>query len=409
MIRHWKDCFIPGLHAAYFTDVSGGKGYIGVTNVYGIFNFVQIHDNCIVRDMAILEDTAYFCGETLTGKALLGWVDLTGYLYSTSLNIDTATFLLITPSMHSIDNIEAYYDHLGRTCVVGYGKSPADHIGFEYILAGGIPSVTYGVLPYIPCDLTLTENFVVFAGTTGSGCHIIIHPFKKATTFTTPYVPYYSYAVCSATETEPYGYRMRVTDIGNDQVALLNYREGVGVYYMMLRKFNVTNAFYGYNLPMLTACQTTFNYSVTSNDVFDFLYDANTSIFLVLQNYEVTPSDYHDVVTKINFINGIPSTVQSDYLAIPDQPMQSMSLSDSSMYVVYGYNSPGHDQVFWKDKNLAPVLVPCLNSDVLPMNDFPIVSNLRHDCHYGTPLIPGSPYSTSSLIGVNKTIILSCH
>ena len=363
--------------------------------------------------MAILNNTAYFCGETLTGKALLGWVGLSELIPPSynpvNLNIDTATFSIIAPAMYSLDNIEAYYDYLGRTCVVGYGKSPADHIGFEYILAGGIPSVTYGVLPYIPCDLTLTENFVVFAGTTGSGCHIIIHPFKKAMTFVTPYVPYYSYAVCSATETEPYGIRMRVTDIGNDQVALLNYREGVGVYYMMLRKFNVTNAFYGYNLPMLTACQTTFNYSVTSNDVFDFLYDANKSVFLVLQNYEVTPSDYHDVVTKINFINGIPSTVQSDFLVAPDQPMQSMSMSDSSMYVVYGYNTPGVGQVFWKDSYSAPVLGTCLNQDILPMNEFSLVSDIRHDCHYGVPLIPGSPFSTSSPSVTTKAIVFSCH
>ena len=138
MIRHWN-CGIPGAHATYFKDKTGWKGYIGITNVYGILYYIQIHNNCIVHDMAILNNTAYFCGETLTGKALLGWVGLSELIPPSynpvNLNIDTATFSIIAPAMYSLDNIEAYYDYLGRTCVVGYGKSPADHIGFEYIRA----------------------------------------------------------------------------------------------------------------------------------------------------------------------------------------------------------------------------------------------------------------------------------
>ncbi len=279
-------------------------------------------------------------------------------------------------------------------------------MGVEYIVGTVLPDVTYGVLPYTPYDLTLTDNLVVFAGTTGND--LILHPFKKVMTFNMPNVPYYSYAVSSATEIEPYS-SLRVTDIGNDHVAVLSYRSGGGMYYMMLREFDVSGVFSIYSLPMLTAFQTPFNHSIPYGGVMDFFYDASKTIYLVLQNYEVTPSHFHDVVTKINFSAGTPSFVQSDYLTMSGLPMKSMSLSDSSMYVVYGYDATSYESVFWKDISSATMSGRCITTNNLPMIGFSVVLDVRYDCYYGTPFFRGTPISTGFID--NKYIFLStiCH
>ena len=116
---------------------------------------------------------------------------------------------------------------------------------------------------------------------------------------------------------------------------------------------------------------TKFNYSV--GNLFDFRYNPVHRFYSVFQNYEVTPTDYHDAVTKIDFGSGMPSAVQSDYLAISSQEMKSMSLSDTAMYVVYGYDATSKANVYWKDVQHPGTSGPCLYSDILPIIDMPPV------------------------------------
>ena len=410
MIRQWENGIIPGSHATYFTNYGNPlAGNIGVTDVYNHFYYTQIHDNGFVHDMAIYGNIVYFSGVTYTGKVMLGWVsliDIISLTTSSSLNIDTMTFATVTPTLQSLDNIDVYQNTSGRICIVGYGRTPTGYMGVEYIVGSALPDVTFGVLPYTPYDLTLTDNLVVFAGTTGND--LILHPFNKDMTFDMPNVPYYSYAVSSATEIEPYR-DLRVTDIGYDHVAVLNYRNGGGMYYMMLREFDVSGVFSIYSLPMLTTFQTPFNYSIPYGGVLDFFYDATKKVYLVFQNYEVTPSHFHDVVTKINFSAGTPSFVQSDYLTMSGLPMKSMSLSDSSMYVVYGYDATSYENAFWKDISSAMMSSRCITTDPLPMIEFPLDSDVRNDCYYGTPFFSGAPVSTSFIDNKYESISTICH
>ena len=48
--------------------------------------------------------------------------------------------------------------------------------------------------------------------------------------------------------------------------------------------------------------------------------------------------------------------------------MMSMSLSDGSRYVGYGYDVWSMASVFWKEKLVVSSMGPCLNIDTLPFN-----------------------------------------
>lgn len=386
MIRQWDNCPVTnGAHAVYFA-ATGNKGYLGITDVYNIIRYGHIIDNFTVLDMEVLDGVVYFCGKTYAGRALLGWANLFDFVgINATVYLDSMTFGTVTPTLNSIDNIEVYYDVLGSVYVSGYGSTSTGYVGFEYVPPTGVtpPYVTWGTLPYTPFDMTVTDQYVVFAGTR-LGSDIVIHPFKKGITFSVSSAPYYSFAV-GATGIEPYG-SLRIVNSGQDRVVTLNYRHD-GPYFMMLREFDVSGAFVNGTIPMLMAFRTTFNYSVLTGIVLDFLYDAINTTYIVLQNYEVSPADYRDVVTKIDFSNGIPSFVQSEFTIGRDN-MKSISLSDSSMYVAYGY-SPSLVNLFWKDKITTAIPGSCLNSDGLPMEVVNTAPSNRIQYYYGCPFTAG--------------------
>jgi hypothetical protein len=366
LIRQWEN--LPGHHVIHFIDAASRKNYIGITDVFNYTTYVQVTDNGTIHDVAVLDDMAYFCGETATGKVLLGWVslsDLYGSGTTASLYVDTDMFVGSSSGIYSLENIEVYYDVLNQPRIVGYGKCPSGYVALEYVITFTPPyTYTWGFLPYVPYDMTLTNQFIVFAGILPSN-DLVLHPFMKNVTLDIGYAPYYPYTVSSATAVEPYDY-LRIVGIGHDSVSTVAYRLDGGVYGMTLRTFDVTNAFVSYQFPMLTSYQSVFPYRADA--IKDFRYNAAQRVYTVLQNYEVAPSDYHDVVTRIDFSGGIPSIVQSDYLTIADQKMMGMSLSDSSRYVVYGYDVWSTASVFWKDFVAVSGMGPCLNTAILPFN-----------------------------------------
>ena len=284
------------------------------------------------------------------------------------------------------------------------------HIGFEYFEQTGY--YVYFTLPYVPRDITTTDNFVVLAGdfsTSGTVNVFAIQPFPK-NIIPPAYLPYYSYAVGNPpTMVEPYNYHLRIVDIGNDDVATLTHRLDYvsGIYYMALREYDVSNAFSNYDVPMTASYLMKYNYSI--GDYHDFRYDAANMTFSVFQDFEVTPSNSHDVVTKINFSSGVPATVQSDYLALSGHVMKSMSLSDSAMYAVYGYDAVSKANVFWKDYQTISVPGSCLNNAVLPFYTDTPVSVERVDMNIFTPLPASLSIINSAPVIISERIVNICH
>ena len=188
MIRRWKTApWGAGVHAVYYTDaVLNVKGYVGVTDIYNYIQYTQITDNLTVRDMEVLDDMAYLCGHTSTGNAFIGWIDLNTVGSSTAVfTIDTQVGSSVF--MNSIENIVAYYDAYGNLCVAGYGITPSGYYGVEYDVSAAKDCI--GALQYIPHDVAVTNNYVVYTGTV-FGNDIVIHPIPKTGTFTHVYMPY---------------------------------------------------------------------------------------------------------------------------------------------------------------------------------------------------------------------------
>ena len=365
MIRQYNNN--PGQHVVYFTDtISGRKGYIGITDIYNMIRYVQICHDCIIRDIDVFGDSAYFCGQTFANNSVFGWVDL----------ITMTVYFDSSWGLTSLDNIEVYRDATSNIRIVGYGKMVGLYIGFDYTVQTS--SFWYYNLPYLPRDLTLTDNYSVFVGDcspAGITDEIVIQPLQKNLAFPpSSYMPYNTYLLGTATEEEPYKYHLRVVDIGNDYIATLTHRytNGSGFFNMVIREYDVSNASTNYDIPMTASYHSQYSYSAI--DFYDFQYDASNMTYTVLQNYEVSPSSYQDIVTRIDFSSGMPTSIYSDHLALPYQVMKSMSLSDSAMYVVYGYDATSKANVFWKDSQNSNVPGGCSNYDYMPFDVIPMTT-----------------------------------
>ena len=290
-----------------------------------------------------------------------------------ALKIDSTTM-----GITSLDNIEVYADAYGNTNIAGYGTVGSRYVGIKY--AVGAPSFDYFDLPFIPIDITSTNNFVVFAGelnNSGIVDRILLQPLPKYASIPT-FLPYYSYSVGTATIDEPYNFHLHIVDIGNDAVATLTHRLESGSYFRMaIREFDVSNAFINYDIPMTAAYLAKYNYSI--GDFYDFRYDATSMTYMVFQNYEVIPSNYQDMVTRINVSSGTPPVVLSDYLTVSGQVMKSLSVSDSAMYVVYGYEVINKENVFWKNLQNPVLSGPCLSYDNLPFYSILPIPAERND------------------------------
>ena len=401
MIRQYKQ--YPGYHVVYFTDsILDNKGYIGITDVYNNIKYIQICQDCTIKDIEVLDDYAFFCGQTSTNNGVLGWVDL----YTMTVTIDSSSRF----ASFFMDNIEAYKDVAANNIhIVGYGTTTSGYVGFDYNIQTN--SFRYCQLQYLPRDITLTDNFFVFAGdlsNIGSNNKIVIQPFPKNVTFPLAYSPYYTYTVGTPLVNEPYNNHLKVVNIGDDAVATLTHNLDIanGIYGMVIRKFDVSHAFINYSIPMTASYQAKYNYSI--GDFYDFRYDVTSMTYLVFQNYEVATSSFQDVVTKINFSSGIPTTVSSDYLALSYQVMKSMSLSDGAKYVVYGYDAYSKANMFWKDFQNTAVLGTCLSSDVLPFNVISgIPENVIGASYLPIPIIPS--LNSNSAYPISERIFTICH
>ena len=112
IIRQYDN--LPGNHVIYYKDApSGIKGYVGLTDVYNNITYSQVVRDCIVKDLEVLGDWAFFCGYTVnTNKALIGWFDIHELASGNGVSpfIDSSSFTPPPPStaLQSIENIEVY-------------------------------------------------------------------------------------------------------------------------------------------------------------------------------------------------------------------------------------------------------------------------------------------------------------
>ena len=115
------------------------------------------------------------------------------------------------------------------------------------------------------------------------------------------------------------------------------------------------------------------------NPIRDFRYNASLDVYTVLHRYEVSPAIYRDAVTKIDFSSGTPVSAQSEYFDVSDPVFNSLSLSDSSMYTVFG-NYYMHRLAFWKYTQTPLGKLHCLKPLSLPIESSISISASSTSC-----------------------------
>ncbi len=227
--------------------------------------------NFEVRDIEILNDTIFFCGQDPTlVSGFIGWFSITDLFYGTGdIHIDNT---LSAQGLLSLDNIEVYTDQGGGIHIAGYGVhsvstdpySPFPYTfvytlyrafeavgnpatGMQYRVAdlysGGLKSdikdmvVTNNFVVYLQCgrnnvcapfigvgiDLEVFPKYNMFSAT-----HFSLGHFQTITNHTVSYPNAGTYSTsCTFVlpdNSDPHSSEAKMVHIGDDKVAVCSYR-----------------------------------------------------------------------------------------------------------------------------------------------------------------------------------------
>ncbi|MBR3725327.1 MAG: hypothetical protein IKN11_08095 [Bacteroidales bacterium] len=377
---------VPGQHLIYFTDLaSSTKGYVGLTSLFSYGIYSQLVSDCTVKDIVVLGKMAYFCGQTTSNEALIGWF----FLHDLAMGNGASPYIDMTfyygSGLTSIDNIEVYANG-GDTIVVGYGTDGDRNYAIKYNVSTHYYETLY--LIYTPCDLTVTDNYIVYAGRDANNTQMMIHPFSKTGAFALTPPQYCTFFLGSFTAREPFG-DLRIVHRTGDKVSTLSYRTESGDKWMMLREFSIFSS-----SPTMTAAYQ-IDFQNSAYNILDFKYSSTRNSYTILHTYEVISTELYSTVTKIDLSSGTPSSVPSHYIPNQDHVMRSLSLSDSSMYAVYGYETGSFENMFWKDYQYAIWPEPCLKCDELPFNTVTITNS--------TPVLPDAGSTGTGGVSLHTT------
>jgi len=346
---------LPGYHLLYFTDNSSfWNGYVGISDCYNYIVFSKLVNNASVKDIEIFGNTAYFCGQTASNEAFMGWFDVYDLASGSGASPQIDYSFHSVSGLTSIDNIEVYDDGSGNHIVAGYCTDGSRNYAIRYDVA----TSTYDmfVLDHKPTDVALTDNYIVYATINViSGNEIILHRITKSAL--SHY--YYTFLTGSVYSVDPLG-DVRIVHTHDDCVATLSYKYEGGTYRMALRNYDLSAVTVSAN----DCFDVMLPYSI--NPIRDFRYNASLDVYTVLHRYEVSPAIYRDAVTKIDFSSGTPVSAQSEYFDVSDPVFNSLSLSDSSMYTVFG-NYYMHRLAFWKYTQTPLGKLHCLKPLLLPI------------------------------------------
>lgn len=241
-----------------------------LTDLNNIIN-TYFSENFEVRDMEILDEVVFFCGQDPTlVSGFIGWFSITDLFYGTGdIHIDNT---LSAQGLLSLDNIEVYTDQGGGIHIAGYGVhsvstdpySPFPYTfvytlyrafeavgnpatGMQYRVAdlysGGLKSdikdmvVTNNFVVYLQCgrnnicapfigvgiDLEVFPKYNMFSAT-----HFSLGHFQTITNHTVTYPNAGTYSTsCTFVlpdNSDPHSSEAKMVHIGDDKVAVCSYR-----------------------------------------------------------------------------------------------------------------------------------------------------------------------------------------
>lgn len=380
----------------YITYSFGGgtSNHFAITDIHSNMIDAHVASGYFVQDFEILGDYVFFCGNNASGSGFLGWFDINDVFYG--IGTPVGAQIDETLSLYGIelfDNIEVYYDKMGRIHVAGVGQHvasgvPAGYKAFEAV--GYTPnSMQYrvadlygsGLMP----RLAVTDDFVVYV--TGelnvcvTGIGHMLEPFPKNDMFASPTHPTYFFQTVVTgsgilpTVFDPY-LNIGITFKESNTIAVCNYRCGFILspnpmagctcmidnhFELMLREYDLTPVLTSNPIQMISANSVKLPLGVS--EIRKLAYDPLTKHYITLFNNEVSLGVSEDGVMAMDYSSGTaPTVAQTTYQqAFPNGSLRDMCLDGSSRYTAGGFDmSSSHNYFFWQDDVLSNAY-PCAN------------------------------------------------
>ena len=350
-----------------------------------------------VKDMEILDDWVYFCGEyKLSGSGMVGWFRMQDLFYGAgSLFIDNT---LLSQGLITLDDIEVFKDQGGGVHIVGYGKHK-DYIGssvcdtthsqlFLYKAFEAVGSPLSGMV-YRTADLyggglysriedvVVTDNYIVFLGCDKNQCCPLYHGvgidlevLPKFNMLSAPHIDLGQFMTiedetrfipgCTLVlraNSDPDEYQAKMVSIGQDRVAVCSHRVDIdysfvplscqdcqieprSTCYLAHRIYDISPLFTNNPIIMTSAVAATLPSSRGMVECVKGLRYDNCHYYVLHKFEGSTGSGVVDcAVTKFDFSSGIPTMAESDFQNTApwnNWEPESICLSIGGVYTVSG-------------------------------------------------------------------------
>lgn len=358
-----------------------------------------------IHDVEIVGDLVFFCGKynsTLSG--FLGWFEVNDLFYnSVPVYVDNT---LSTYGLQSLDNIEIFTAQNGEIHIVGYGLhsplpwiAPNTYKAFEAVGTLGT-GIQYRVADMYNggkmsdiTDLVVTDNFVVYLGTTRNqicnphfGVGINLQVFPKYNMFSGTHfavghfqtiTSHYLYAggcghLLNDNSDPEYGYA-KMVHIDEDRIAVCTHRvdfdysawtpfgcdpandcgfgEFPSAYYLAHRIYDISPILINQPMVMQSAYTATLPGQPISIDCLE--YDGNLKHFIVQHRFTTALGTVETAFTTIDYSSGtMPLLAVSDFQIVCNtsacwfpECLHQYGIGD---YVVSGRTTSYNDHFFWK-------------------------------------------------------------
>ena len=395
--------FSPNYGFINVSKPNGSAGiYLSKTDLSNMIN-IFFTENYDVKDMEIIDDTVFFCGQYVPDvSGFLGWFAINDLFFSPgSIHIDHT---LSAYGLKELDNIEVFRDQSGKVHVAGYGLHDIipnnQYYAFEaigYPLSGMYYKTTYLYNTRLydnVVDMAVTDNYVVYLECNRNivcpsnkyGFGITLKAFQKNSMFSASYFPesyfetitsHYLYAGGCGHElndnSDPHEGKAKMVHVGGDTVAVCSHRvdydysnwqpsgcdpsvdcgngeEKVG-YYLAHRVYDISPV--QLSQPMVMTSAIVAQLPGINHIIDCFLYDRQNKTYIVQHRLETSPGVVQTSFTTFDFsLGGTPLYAVSDYQSVFNTMNvwlpENMCLLGGGGYLVSGLGYSDNSHFFWK-------------------------------------------------------------
>lgn len=356
-----------------FSDPYGSYNHFSLTDITNSTIDVRQPSSYVISDFEIFEGYVIFCGHTFANEGLIGWFKINDFF--TGLQSAFVDHTLTVLGLSDLADIEVYRDANNYVHIAGIGSSSTatPNMGFEAV--GTFPlGMKYRVAQFWSnvYDLTVTDNYVVFAGEYDIRC-IILYSFPKNDIFSPGTHPSILFQLGTAIHDikDPASPTdLRIVHICQDSVATLSYRLEQNSASTAVPSRNMSLCTYDVgatNIRMADAYKMTLPGSFPGNwgEVAEFKYDKALRTYYALYKMHWSLSSSVDVVAEFDLSSGTPTSIHNYYSPLPNTNMTGFCLKNSPYYTVCGFDTPNYFSYYWQGEH-GSILNNCVMEELMP-------------------------------------------